>query len=402
VNDTASRCAHITGVGLITGLGGSLQETWSAVREGRSAVRVVTLSGLRVLGAPVPLDEKLDEEPNVTLARDAAAQALRDAGLCASDLDGRRTACTISSSKGGMKSLFRLHEAFRDGQGVPEDFWQRVTLDSPGVAVARDLGIRGPVVNYAAACATGVHAVIAGASMIQHDEADLVLAGAVDASLVEPLAAAFDRMGVLSHRFDDAVHACRPFDRSRDGFAIGEGAAVMVLEAEERLSEEKRAFCPRVAGTAWGADAYDLARVNTEQSAIGPLLVEALERAGQTPDEVDYINVHGTGTIANDPMESAAIRDGLGDAADVVPASSLKPYVGHCLGAAGGVELALTVLAMRDGYLPHTLNLEDPDPACSLRHVTAGGERRQVKVAVKISAGFGGHIGIVVLKRGDA
>lgn len=391
------RRATVTGVGLVTAFGPNATETWAAVRDGRSAVRLVDLEGTRVLGAPAPtLDDA--EEHNVAMALVAAREALVDAHLRPDDLPQGRTACTVSSSKGGMKSLFALHRGFLEEGTAPAGLWPLVSPAAPGAAVARAMGITGPVVNYAAACATGLHAVIAGAQLIASGEVDVVLAGATDASLVLPLVAAFDRMGVLSRRLDDPEHAARPFDRTRDGFVIGEGAAVLVLEAGERARGRSYA---RVAGTAWGADAYDLARVKNAHSAIGPLVKQALARAGKTPAQVDYINAHGTGTAANDPTEATAIREALGAAADDVPVSSLKASIGHLLGAAGGVELALTLLAMRDGFLPPTLNLTDADPACDLHHIIGGGITREVRTAVKISAGFGGHIGIVVLERGE-
>ena len=394
--------AAITGIGLVTGFGAGRAETWRAVRAGRSAVRRLDLDGLEVLGAPTPpLPETSSGEPTIDLALHAAREAVNDSGLSSGEFASARAACTVSSSKGGMKSFLRLHRAFLEGQPPPADFWELVSPSSPGTLVAREFAIRGPVVHYAAACATGVHAVIAGLQLIRSHEADLVLAGATDASLVQPVVAAFERMGVLSRRLDDPERACRPFDRTRDGFAIGEGSAVLVLESEARARARPGRAYVRVVASAWGAEAYDLARVSKARSSIGPLIRKALDAARLSPARLDYVNAHGTGTVANDPVECAAIREALGEHASHVWVSSLKPAVGHLLGAAGGVELALTVLAMHDGFLPPTLNLTDPDPECNVNHVPPGGLEREVNVAVKIAAGFGGHIGIVVLQRGD-
>ena len=300
-----------------------------------------------------------------------------------------------------MKSLFRLHREFLQGKAPSPDFWERVSAASPGMAVARQFGITGVVVNYAAACATGVHSVIAGLRLITSGKADVVLAGAADASLVPPIVAAFERMGVLSRRWDDPPGACRPFDRTRDGFAIGEGAAVLVLESAERARQRPDRVYARLTGSSWGTDAYDLARLGTAQSEIAPLIQRALADAGRSAADVDYINAHGTGTAANDPIESAAIREALGEQAQRVPVSSLKPAIGHLLGAAGAGELALTVLAMRDGFIPPTLNLNEPDPECKLNHVANEGIERKLNVAVKVAAGFGGHIGVLVIERGE-
>jgi len=394
--------AAITGIGLVTGFGAGRVETWRRVRARHSAVRRLDLDGTAVLGAAAPvLDQTRSSEPTIVMALAAAREALSDAGISPGQLASTRAACTVSSSKGGLKSLLRLHRAFLDGETPPADFWELVSPSSPGTFIAREFSIQGPVVNYAAACATGVHAVIAGLQLIRSGEADVVLAGATDASLVQPVVAAFERMGVLSARLDDPAGACRPFDRTRDGFAIGEGAAVVVLESQERARTRPGRAYVRVVGSAWGAEAYDLARVSTGPSSIGPLVRRALDDAGISPREVGYVNAHGTGTPANDPVECAGIREALGEHAMGVPVSSLKPAVGHCLGAAGGVELALTVLAMHDGFLPPTLNLTDPDPRCDLNHVPPTGLEGNVNVAVKIAAGFGGHIGIVVLRRGD-
>lgn len=398
---TQRRVPAITGVGLVTGLGASARETWSAVRQGRSAVQTLELDGLRLLAAPASLHDAPTIEANVSLALHAAREAVTDAGIRPEELAGSRTACTISSSKGGMKSLFRLHREFLRGKAPPPEFWEHVSAASPGMAVAREFGITGVVVNYAAACATGVHSVIAGLKLITSGKADVVLAGAADASLVPAIVAAFDRMGVLSHRWDDAAGACRPFDRTRDGFAIGEGAAVLVLESPERAGHRADRVYARLTGSAWGTDAYDLARLSTAQSEIAPLIHRALAEAGRSAADVDYINAHGTGTVANDPIEAAAIRRALGEQTRRVPVSSLKPAVGHLLGAAGGTELALTVLAMRDGFIPPTLNLNEPDPECTLNHVANQGIERELNAAVKVAAGFGGHIGIVVIERGE-
>ena len=394
--------AAITGIGLVTGLGAGRVETWRRVRACASAVRRLDLDGTSILGAPAPpLDQTHSSEPTIVMALEAAREALRDAGIPPGQLASTRAACTVSSSKGGMKSLLRLHRAFLDGEAPPADFWELVSPSSPGTLIAREFRITGPVINYAAACATGVHAVIAGLALIRSGEADVVLAGATDASLVQPVVAAFERMGVLSARLDDPAGACRPFDRTRDGFAIGEGAAVLVMESPEHADLRPGRAYVRVVGSAWGAEAYDLARVSTGPSSMGPLIRRALDDAGISPGEVDYVNAHGTGTVANDPVECASLREALGEHAMDVPVSSLKPAVGHCLGAAGGVELALTVLAMRHGFLPPTLNLTDPDPECRLNHVPPAGLEQPVNVAVKVAAGFGGHLGIVVLRRGD-
>ncbi len=395
-----ARRAAITGVGLVT-VFGRASDTWSAVREGRSGIRAIDINRERVLGAPAVAFSGADSpEPNVAMALAAARDAVADAGLDVCSLSGPRAASTVSSSKGGMKSLFQCHRAFCEGAPVPPEFWELISPSTPGLAVAREFGITGPVVNYAAACATGIHAVIAGSKLIASGDADVVLAGATDASLVQPLVAAFDRMGVLSRRMDDPSGACRPFDRARDGFAIGEGAAVMVLEAEDRVATNPERAYAWVAGSSWGADAFDLARVDASHGALARLLGGALRDAGLSPDRVDYVNAHGTGTHDNDPAESAAIREALGESWKRAAVSSLKPAIGHCLGAAGGAELALTVLAMRDGFLPPTLNLTDPDPACELNHVAKVGRSHDIRSAIKIAVGFGGHIGIVVLERG--
>jgi 3-oxoacyl-(acyl-carrier-protein) synthase len=300
-----------------------------------------------------------------------------------------------------MKSLFRMHRAVREGAPVPADFWELASPATPGLSVAREFGVTGPVINYCAACATGVHAVIAATHLITSGEADVVLAGATDASLVQPLVASFERMGVLSRRIDDPSGACRPFDRTRDGFAIGEGAAVLVLESSERARAHPGRVYAWVSGTAWGGDAFDLARVSRSRNSIGPLITRALKQAGLGPRHVDYIGAHATGTRDNDPVEASAIREAFGEDTMRVPVSSLKPAIGHLLGAAGGAELALTLLAMRDGFIPATLNLNACDPECTLNHVAKVGIERHINVAVKIAAGFGGHIGIVVLERGD-
>ncbi len=318
-------------MGLVTAFGRA-RDTWAAVREGRSGVRLLDLDRGRVLGAPaVSFSASDSREPNVALALAAARDAVADAGLARDDLAGPRAACTVSSSKGGMKSLFECHRAFCEGAAVPVDFWEIVSPSTPGAAVAREFGVTGPVVNYAAACATGVHAVIAAARLIAAGDADVVLAGATDASLVQPLVAAFDRMGVLSRRFDDPAGACRPFDRARDGFAIGEGAAVMVIESGSRVASSMERVYAWLTGSSWGADAFDLARIHPSRGALARLLRDALHDAALDPSRVGYVCAHGTGTQGNDAAEAAAIREALGAHWETTPVSSLKPAIGHLL-----------------------------------------------------------------------
>lgn len=379
----------ITGLGMVTALGQTAEATWQAVLSNRSGV--TRLDGARWPTAPLPEFDSPDD-PFIIAARIAAREALDDSGAAGSLPAAERMGCTISSSKGGVRTLER---AMADGRGLAEDWLGQISPSAAGARVAREFGIRGPVVCLGTGCAAGVHSVITGARWIRDGRCDVVLAGAVDASATALIVAGFGQMGVLTR---DGV---RPFDVQRSGFALGEGAAVLVLESEGRVRARGGRAYGRIVGFSDGADPYAARRFEPSGGVVSACIAEALERLPNWASRAGYINAHGTATRANDCSEAAAIRSALRDGWREVPVSSTKGATGHLLAAAGAVELGIALLAMRDQVVPATLGLRDIDPACELRHVVGEPIDWPCEWVMSISMALGGHIGLAVIERWD-
>jgi 3-oxoacyl-[acyl-carrier-protein] synthase II len=403
----------VTGIGLRTGLGLSAQETWENLKAGRQAFRVLdvpTAPGTPpYVGCPVarPVNEALG---TLCLAADAAYS---DAGLRlphepgGHDLDRERAAVVVGMSKGDLGKLSEMHRALYarepDAQKTLED-WELMTWpNSVAAFLAHFWDFRGPCLAPVAACATGLIAALQGAALIRRGVCDLAVVGAGDASLEPLVLGAFRRMGVLARvdvrAGDDPARALRPWDKNRSGFLVGEGAAVLVLERDDHARARGVAPYAELAGGASGADAHHLTDLNPDPTGLAHVIGRALADAGVAVGEIDHVNVHGTATLGNDPLECRALRMALGPRADRVACSANKGQIGHLLGAAGAAELAITCLALRDGFIPPTLNLTDPDPACDLDGTPLVGRRREIDAALKLSIGFGGHLAVAVVKR---
>jgi 3-oxoacyl-[acyl-carrier-protein] synthase II len=304
-----------------------------------------------------------------------------------------RRGCVIGTSKGGMKSFARLSAAglSKAENDLPAELWPMFWPNTPASLVAEKWKIRGPVLCPVAACATGLMSLWRGAQLIQEGSCDLVLAGSTDASLQPAVLGAFSRMGVLARTADDPSASCRPFDRHRSGFVVGEGAGVLVMElADLAQSRGARPYAEWLAGGCV-SDPIGIARLDPEAASLVWLLKDVLRRAGTRPEEIGYINLHGTGTWDNDRTETRAVRAVFGPHADELSCSSLKGALGHLLGAAGSVETASTLLAMRDAIVPPTRNLQDPDPECDLDYTPGESKPKSIQTALKLSLGFGGH-----------
>jgi 3-oxoacyl-[acyl-carrier-protein] synthase II len=431
----------ITGVGLVTPVGPDRESSWLALRDGRRAIRwleprelagtdaVRFVAGQRYAGAPAmrrtlvrqasasrrqgavasdadwrpSADARREYDPIVALALEAAAEAVADAGLCLPLQDPERAACVLGTSKGGMRrfsAAWRLwNEAGRSGAPrIADDWWEQFEPAAAARFTAARYDLRGAALCPVAACATGLVSIARGAELIWDGHCDIVLAGSSDASLHPLLLASFRRLRVLARTFDDPASACRPFDKSRDGFAVGEGAAVLVLErAGHALARGAVPYAEWLAaGTA--ADPAHLTNLDADPTSLAALIGDVLRRARVAPDEIDYVNLHGTATRQNDQCETRALKAALGASARAVSASSLKGAVGHLLGAAGSVELAATLLALRDGVVPPTANLTTPDDECDLDYTPLVPRPRRIETALKLSLGFGGHLAAAVIR----
>jgi 3-oxoacyl-[acyl-carrier-protein] synthase II len=421
----------VTGIGLRTSLGVDRETTWSALRFGRTGA--AWLSGfdrdgeVAHAGFPLACDpHEVMSEPAVDMCSGLAREALNDSGLPTERdalkrvVEMDRVATLIGLSKGGLRSLARVSDAVDGRTGVvhqqaatgislqhPASFgdrlgtiWDEYCGPNAGAArVARELGAKGPCLGPIAACATGLVAVLRGVNLIRQGVCDVALCGAADASLEGLVLAAFRKMRAFAVPGKSPARAIRPWDRARSGFLVGEGGAVLVLERAGHARARGAVPYAEIAGGALGSDAFHITDLNSDPTDLADLIGRALAASSIVAADIDYVNVHGTATRVNDPLECRAIRRAFRGHADSLCCSANKAQIGHTLGAAGAVELAITCLAMRDGFAPPTVNLDDPDPACDLDGTPRVGRERRIAAALKLSIGFGGHLAAAVLTR---
>lgn len=392
----------ITGIGLMASVGHDRETVWRAVREGRPAMRRLTgLPGIPdglLIGAPVDLEPSTPDELKVLAVCDQVAdEALSDAQIEPGTIPPERFGCGISAHMGDIRwSADRLGLSHLLPQGtIP--WWEQWLPNTACARVASRHRLHGPRQCHSTACASGLIEVLGAVRAIQDDQCDIALAGSAEV-ISSLFAAGFHQMRVLAHH-DDPGQACRPFDLARQGFVMGEGAAMFVLERLSHAQARRAPIYAEVAGGRLLATAHHMTGLDLESDALAYLISEALRVAGVAPGEIGYINAHGTGTQQNDVAETRGIRRAMGRAADLVCVSATKSILGHLINAAGSVELAITALAMRDGFVPPTLNLTQPDPECDLDCIPLVGRDNPFVCALKLSVAFGGALAAVVLKR---
>jgi 3-oxoacyl-[acyl-carrier-protein] synthase II len=333
------------------------------------------------------------------LAVVAAREAVADAGLDpAANAD--RVGVLVNSAVGGLpETEHNILAMSAHGLREVSPYWVPSMISNmPACEIAIDSGAHGPVSASVLACASGTYALLEARRLILADEADVVIAGGTDSGLTPTMLGGLAKMGPLSERNHDPEAASRPFDADRDGFVFGEGAVIMVVESAKHAAARGARSYGSVAGGALTSDAFHISAPEPSGVQAGRALALALERAGAQPGELDYICAHGTGTRANDAAETRAIRIALGADADRVPASSPKSMVGHLIAAAGALSVMVCLLAMRDGVLPPTANLQTPDPECDLDYVPLHARPATVRVAAANAFGFGGQNCVVVLR----
>ena len=402
----------VTGLGAVTPLGNTAPETWRAALEGESGidwirsfdagdfpVRVAAeVKDFDANNAASPREQrKLDR--NVLLALAAANEAVSSAGL--NGFDPNRVGIVFGSAIGGILGIMEQSEILRErGPGrVSPNFLPNVLVDSASGQLAISLGIRGP--NYApvSACATGSHAVGEGAELIKRGDADAVLAGGTEACMHPLILAGFVAMRGLAVEDEHPPHASRPFDATRAGFVMGEGACVLVLEELEAARARGATIYAEVLAYGTSNDAHHMAQPEPAATGVAEMMRAAIERAGVVAERVGYINAHGTSTPLGDAAETKAIKDVFGDHAYEIAVSSTKSMMGHCFGAAGAIEAMMCVLAIHEGKLPPTINYANPDPACDLDYVPNEARDAEVDVALSNAMGLGGHNACVLVGR---
>lgn len=401
------RSVVVTGMGLVTPLGCDCGVVWRRLAAGESGARALPDGPLAGTGAGYccPVTDAgfpHDGMRHVSFALHAAESAIADAGLEAGAYRDR-VGVSIGSSKGGFAALEKACGAFhRSGPaaiaGSDFDLYFARTA-SAAVACRRRFG--GPLSAPGAACATGAHAILIGQRMIVMGEAEIVVAGATESCITPLLLNGYRRMGALATGAESPSEACRPYHARRSGFVLGEGCGVVILEDRAHASARGARVRAELKGGAVGEDIFHITAPDPSGAELGRVISAALRRAGVKPEEMDYVNTHGTGTRLNDPAETNALKIAFGDAASRVSLSSTKPMTGHLLGAAGSVEFIIALMALERGVVPPTINLSEPDPSCDLDYTPLVARRREIGNAASISCGFGGHVGVLVAGRAE-
>ncbi len=387
----------VTGLGMVTPLGVGVASTWKGVAEGRSGVgpvRRFDASTLPVTFAAEAPDPGGDASLDLKLR--LAAAAIQEALEMSGPLDGERTGVCVGSEI-GRPDLRVVAERLRTGELPTSEEISSMDPAAPTRLAASLAGARGPMSTISTACTSSSQAVGEGLLRVRRGDADAMVVGGVDV-LVDPLMiTGFAKLRALSERNDDPQAASRPFDLERDGFVLGEGAGFLVLESEETASRRGASVLAEVSGFGCSCNAYRITDSPPDGRGAHQSMSLALKDAGLGPEEIGYINAHGTSTPMNDPSETAGIHRTFGD--HPVPVSSTKSMMGHLVAACGAVEAILSVLAIREGLLPPTINLDNPDPRCDLRHVPHRAEAARIDHAMTNAFGFGGSNGSLVISR---
>src|SRR5215510_5300628 len=402
----------VTGLGAVTPVGNDVAKTWAAAVAGSSGIdwiRSFDASGLPVRVAAEVKDfdptqvaspkEVRKLERNVLLSLGAAREAMQDAGL--NGFDPTRVGIVFGTAIGGVNGILEQEEILRERgpDRVSPNFLPNVLVDSASGQLAISLGIKG--LNYAvvSACATGSHAIGEAAEIIKRGDADAVLAGGAEACMHPLILAGFTAMRGLAVEDEDPPRASRPFDATRAGFVMGEGACVLVLEDLDAARARGARIYAEVLGYGGSNDAYHMAAPDPASVGVAEMMRSALARARVDPTDVGYVNAHGTSTPLGDLAETKALKDVFGEHAYKFAVSSTKSVTGHCFGAAGAIEAMMCVLTIHEGTIPPTINYEHPDPECDLDYVPNEAREAKVDVALSNAMGLGGHNGCVLLGR---
>ena len=407
----------VTGLGVISPIGNDVEEFWKSLVEGRNGIERISRFDPSAFASQMAgevkdydssdvLDRKTAKRTDlfVQYGLSAAKQAMDNAGLDAGAVDHNRVGVIMGSGIGGIQTFEDQHAMLvsRGPGRVSPFFIPMMIADMAAGQISIATGARG--VNYAtvSACASGAHAIGEAFRVLQRGECDVMIAGGCEASVTPMALAGFCAMKALSTRNDAPEKASRPFDAERDGFILGEGAGVTILERLEHAQNRGAPVLAELLGYGATADAYHITAPHPEGVGSAASMAAALRDASVDPGEVDYINAHGTSTPHNDKLETAAIKRVFGNRSARIPISSTKSMTGHLLGAAAGVEFAAAVMALRNGIIPPTINYEHADPECDLDYVPNEARKAEVKVAVKNSFGFGGHnVSLVVGRFAD-
>ena len=404
----------ITGLGCVSPVGNTLAESWNAVVEGRSGIATITkfdatpftthiageVKGFRIEDY-IPAKEARHMDTFIHYGMAAGIQAMQDSGLEVTPENATRIGVIVGSGIGGLPLIEETHAELvsRGPRRVSPFFVPASIINMISGHLSIKYGLQGPNLAIVTACTTGLHCIGAAGRMIEYGDADVMIAGGSE-STVSPLGlGGFASARALSTRNDDPATASRPWDRDRDGFVLGEGAGVMVLEEYEHAKARGARIYAELLGFGMSADAYHMTAPLEDGEGARRCMAAALENAGVNADQVDYVNAHGTSTPLGDLAETIAIKRALGDHARKVVVNSTKSMTGHLLGGAGGLEAVFTVLALKNQLSPPTINIFNQDPACDLDYCANTARSMPINIAVKNSFGFGGTNGTLVFAK---
>ena len=404
----------VTGLGAVTPLGNDVASTWAAMCQGKSGVGLITQFDHTAFACHIAAEVK-DFKPELYMDKKearrferfiqfgvaAGQQAVTDASLDMAKENAERVGVIIGSGIGGLRLMEEQHGIVTEkGPSRISPFLiPMLIVNMAAGQVSIKIGARGPNSAVCTACASGSNAIGDAFRILQRGDADVMIAGGTESTITPLGIGGFCAMGALSMRNDDPEHASRPFDKDRDGFIMGEGAGIVVLESLEHAQKRNARIYAELIGYGMSGDAYHITSPSPGGAGASHCMKRALNDAGIAPEQIRYINAHGTSTSMNDRLETMAVKNVFGDSAKSIPMSSTKSTTGHLLGASGGVEFIATVLALVNGTIPPTANLNTPDPECDLDYVPHNARKQAIDIALSNSFGFGGHNATLVVKK---
>jgi 3-oxoacyl-[acyl-carrier-protein] synthase II len=410
----SNRRVVVTGLGLVTPLGNDVSTTWEAILAGKSGIRPIThfdISEFSVRFGGTIVDFDITEyisqkdarkmDPFIHYGMAAGIQAIRDSGLETTDENAERIGVAIGAGIGGIYTIENNYDAFlkKGPRKISPFFVPSAIINMVAGNLSIMHGYKGPNISIVSACSTGAHNIADAVRMIQFGTVDAMLAGGAEYATTPIGIGGFAAARALSTRNEEPELASRPWDSGRDGFVLGDGAGVMMVEELEHAKARGAKIYAEIVGVAMNSDAYHMTSPSPNGQGAGRCMELALMDAGINKEEVDYINAHGTSTPAGDLAETNGIKGAFGDHAYKLAVSSTKSMIGHLLGAAGGVEAIFSALAVQDQVAPPTINHDDPDPECDLDYVPNSAREMKIEVALSNSFGFGGTNGTLVFKR---
>ncbi len=403
----------VTGLGIVSPVGNSVKEAWANIQAGKSGITRITRFDASSFASQIAGEVKNFDVSTVLSAKEArrvdafihygiaaASEAIKDAGLEAHPKNAERIGVNVGSGIGGLPLIEETHKAMIEGgpRKISPFFIPGAIINMISGNLSIMYGFKGPSLAMVTACTTANHCIGDSTRLIEYGDADIMLAGGSEACICALGVGGFSAARALSTRNDDPATASRPWDTDRDGFVLGEGAGVLVLEELEHAKARGAKIYCELAGYGVSADAHHITAPCEDGEGAARGMVNAMRNAGVNPDEVDYINAHGTSTPLGDLAETIAVKRCFGDHAKKLAVSSTKSSTGHLLGAAGAVEAVFTIMGMRDGVAPPTINLFNQDPRCDLDYVPNTARQMKIKVALSNSFGFGGTNGTLVFR----